>query len=401
MRRLARVHWALLAVAWISGCRGDVMVPDLPDAPDARPEYPLESCTVGGVDFCGPDLCDGDCVPCDMYTLRHGGLVSGICRDYDNVWAGLFCSACRTDDVCTLQSWFGALDGDGLLTCASRTVCDILWDRGVDLMCLFTDKSEYRRNAVIDTLPCPDLTELHPCGGECGDCGVSGLECTGRSPAHPIGMCFEFYGGDGDDPLLPGPVSSCIRGYGCDPASESCFVFAVPGQLFQQYASNAGMCLPHAACIEAATKLPGGGGCFDNSGSLLAGSLGAAFDPRFCPQAGNPFFGSCLDPLLHGCWSPDGSGPCEDTGTTLAWQDGHVLERADSQWSLFSPDTAASCIEVAGDGPIGSWTRGDTTVTVAAEGPDAVRVTCPDASQFVASRAELDSYLRCRGVLCP
>ena len=167
------------------------------------------------------------------------------------------------------------------LVCVSPALCDTLWDLGATTVCRYADKSAYTHTPLppITSEPCPGGSSSKGtlCAGDCGDCAGPGLEdaiCTGRSPSHPFGVCAILDWSGGTQQPLPLPCSidvdgTMIQKCGYDSWGLLCAVFQVPSE-DEPAARRFGVCMEDTVCIQAASILPGGLFCFDNSGKQVA-----------------------------------------------------------------------------------------------------------------------------------
>lgn len=119
----------------------------------------------------------------------------------------------------------------------------------------YGDFSSWTGDAIPNPQTCPSIDGFQACGGNCGGC-TTGAVCSGRSPLHPVGVCFT--------PLdkycwTQQPGNGFPPTQGCS-AGESCFIFTVDAPA-QTIANQNGGCMATAKCQTLAAQLPGGGSC--------------------------------------------------------------------------------------------------------------------------------------------
>ena len=238
----APLRLALLAGALLTACGGNVVVDVDAGAGAGQSTGPASgsssSSGVGGatpcraadgVRLCGgadqqcpalnPPVCPGfGCTPAlDVDTFADEP--AGVCWS-DLPGGGLTpCIACADGQVCVQR----ARDE---LFCTDPAVCQALYGLGATTACRYADK------AAFDDEPLPDAPDACPvvagsnalCGGGCGACGPIGYICTGRSPAHPLGVCAETLPNTGTQGSVP--AASCQPG-SLD-MNEQCFGSSVP-----------------------------------------------------------------------------------------------------------------------------------------------------------------------------
>jgi hypothetical protein len=208
-----------------------------------------------GVSICGGEhQCGAQCKNCaavypnqDAGELRPCGdanysVVSadtGMCPD------GAL-NAC--DGAWTSMCWFDR--------CVTEDLAQLYAKSSRPDLALYADRATYT-GAPLPPPPgvCPSTpTDLHLCGGACGNCPNSTDACTGRSPLHPVSLC------------IPGPPKTAI----CQRNNQktctglfsdhSCLVFKVDDAA-QATADNSGFCVPTTLCTAAAAAYPGGVTC--------------------------------------------------------------------------------------------------------------------------------------------
>ena len=123
-----------------------------------------------------------------------------------------------------------------------------------------------------------------------------------------------------------------------------------------------------------------------------------------CDGAGNPLFGSCIDGFFAGCYQPDRTGTCSDTGGVVNWSDGakyvKPTQAPTDAPGFYRAGETAPCVGLATNASGSTLTKGNATIryTPAA---NAATINCPDGSTFTASSAQITAFNRCRGVDCP
>ncbi len=150
-----------------------------------------------------------------------------------------------------------------------------------------------------------------------------------------------------------------------------------------------------------ATTATGGGATTGSGGGATAGAGGASD----CPT---PLFaGTSCDGFLDGCFEPDTSGMCTDTGLKLTWSDGHVVDRNINGASpgLIAPGETTPCITLAFD--LGTNTA-TLTKTATGEvltnqdlGGGMIKITCPAGEVIDTNPTETNADNLCRGLACP
>ena len=144
---------------------------------------------------------------------------------------------------------------DDILECVPVDVCVALWNLGARDVCRYADKSRFDDRPLPHATGCPKPAgQYHACGGECAPCEIAD-RCVGVSPDHPFGLC------NGD--AMSGYDSAFSCGHGC----AVCAVFDVPAFDFK-LAFQYGVCMASVdACLDFASRLPGGLGCYDATGA--------------------------------------------------------------------------------------------------------------------------------------
>jgi len=115
----------------------------------------------------------------------------------------------------------------------------------------YPDMSLWTGDPIADPSTCTLPDGVAGCGGTCGECAQG--ECVGRSPLHPLGVCWV------SSMALCGTATSSHPS-SCPDATDSCFTFSVQPEA-QADADAAGFCLPKVTCSNLAQAIPGGGRC--------------------------------------------------------------------------------------------------------------------------------------------
>ena len=219
------------------------------------------SCETGdGVRVCGGPCRWLDAPECPGYGCtpahdRVGGSASdaGVCWADAPAEVAELCNACPDGMVCAQRR-------PDELVCVPESVCAALWDLGATDVCRYAYKSAYDHRALPEPKTCPFDGRF--CGGACGDCGGI-FRCTGRSPAHPYGICV----GSGGAGLFRCGVSEKGQDPACLPNSV-CAVLDVPAA-DEAAALRYGVCMDEDSCLAVAAELPGGLRCFDAAGKKV------------------------------------------------------------------------------------------------------------------------------------
>ncbi|MEB2313666.1 MAG: hypothetical protein OZ928_17615, partial [Polyangiaceae bacterium] len=203
---------------------------------------PQTPCSTPDWEGCGPPDCPAPrpgCSFCDV-EISDEALVSPCFETYDDYS-------------------FGLSPPDGLILLSQEPDFTKAWNylpysagvmiaaHGQSARLGYADRGVWTGEPLPMPTTCPEIPDVHPCGGYCGGCPVGQL-CTGRSPLHPYGLC-----------VREGHVCSTTNDWPCE-KGERCFVFTVEPE-HQQVADSAGFCLPLAVCQASAAHLPGGGRC--------------------------------------------------------------------------------------------------------------------------------------------
>jgi len=220
------------------------------------------SCRRGEVVFTDNEQCLEDC---PKSLLRPVGDVDsvylfGVCQteytDPGMAWAK--CGAgCDSSRCCMLtpSGLFGS--------CQAIEVCEEGLARGAKWV-TFSDFSPFSLDPIPAPESCADeITTWPTCAPGCSAC-PGGEVCSGRSPLHPVGLCFP----DAKDkaPTNCGKNQQCSKG-------DFCFVWATSKPFYGEKAELEGVCLAEQSCLQVAKYLPGGGACLDKNFKVLEGSL--------------------------------------------------------------------------------------------------------------------------------
>lgn len=143
-----------------------------------------------------------------------------------------------------------------------------------------------------------------------------------------------------------------------------------------------------------------GGAMTSTPASSTAGTGGG--DAGACNDPYNPMFGSCVVPFLAGCWAPDLSGTCTDTGGVVSWSDGSKYVTQGSMTGLYAPGDATPCISmVIAQGSI-TGTKGTQVLHFQADSAtQTATIGCPDGTTFTATDAQVTAFNVCYGLNCP
>lgn len=122
--------------------------------------------------------------------------------------------------------------------------------------------------------------------------------------------------------------------------------------------------------------------------------------------ANNVLIKSCFAGFMDGCWAPDKTGTCTDTGSRLTWSDGHKIERLGAGAGFYKPGASRPCVafsvKTQGTDVTITYTKGGKTITDEVKAGGASHsVTCPDGSTFTYTNAEGNASNLCLGVACP
>jgi len=144
-----------------------------------------------------------------------------------------------------------SVSGEALWLDAPESTALLLAQNGAGDRARYPDLSLWTGDVVPDPLSCTLPDGIIGCGGTCGACAQG--ECVGRSPLHPLGVCW----------LSSMPIcGTATSNYPnpCPGSADSCFTFLVQPEA-QADADAAGFCLPKATCSDVAQAIPGGGRC--------------------------------------------------------------------------------------------------------------------------------------------
>lgn len=185
--------------------------------------------------------------PCQACTFPEAGV--SICTDtVVNGFHGS-CAACGDGLVCIDQSG-GTVANEGLV-CVDYNLGVLIAKYDAALV-HYADLGDWTGDPLPKPATCPGVSGFTLCGGNCGGCSA-GEVCTGRSPLHPYGFCFDALG----------ERCTADKSVPCDADAgpQSCFVFNVQPDA-QPIANDYGKCMSPAMCQAIATGLPGGGTCY-------------------------------------------------------------------------------------------------------------------------------------------
>ena len=118
--------------------------------------------------------------------------------------------------------------------------------------------------------------------------------------------------------------------------------------------------------------------------------------------AGNPLAKSCFLAFMTGCWAPDMTGKCTDTGLTLTWSDGHKLVRSGAKPGFYRPGDTNPCFSFKYNlsTKTTTYTKGGKTITDVQTG-NTHTVTCTDGKKETYTNAQGLAWNKCVGLLCP
>jgi hypothetical protein len=157
------------------------------------------------------------------------------------------------------------------------------------------------------------------------------------------------------------------------------------------------------ACSDDETSASGQGGATSSAtggtGGSATGGAGGSSTTGCSLLDGT----SCAD-FLDGCYAPDTSGTCTDSGTELSWSDGHKIVRLGGEPGLYGPSDASPCITLTFDGN----TNTSTLTNVATSdvllnqdlGDGNILITCPGGDEHTFTAAELEDDNVCKGISC-
>jgi hypothetical protein len=265
---------SLALAAACGGARSDINDPGTGGIDTSSDGGPLNACAPAGVRLCGagcPELLEADaanevdvanvcpgygCLRADS-TTDFTPSAAGVCWADATADARYACGECPDGDVCLQKS-------TSELVCVPEDVCRALWLLGVRDVCRYADFAPYDDRPVpqsTSTCPLPPSPHLL-CGGQCGNCDV-GVQCVGRSPDHPFGVCRNI------DIHLPTPqpsdFMSCDECLASTPqyATWACAVFDGSAPLSTR--EQGGFCLELGDCLAVGGSIPGGASCYDAS----------------------------------------------------------------------------------------------------------------------------------------
>jgi hypothetical protein len=145
----------------------------------------------------------------------------------------------------------------GALVCVDSRVCAEGVRRGQGSF-LYGDYTAYTGEEIPPPSDCAlSITAIKTCAPGCQQCG-SGEICTGRSPSHPLGICFP--GGFNENRSCAEDASNC-------PLTDYCFSWGHSNNKLSD--GYEGACVPKDACLQLAQYLPGGGHCTDEAGNPI------------------------------------------------------------------------------------------------------------------------------------
>jgi hypothetical protein len=155
-----------------------------------------------------------------------------------------------------------------------------------------------------------------------------------------------------------------------------------------------------SACGDSDGTTSGAGGAQGTGGGATTGTGGASA----CPT---PLFaGTSCDGFLDGCFAPDTSGTCTDTGLKLEWSDGHIVDRniSGTTAGLIAPGEATPCITLAFDAATGTATLTKTATGEVLTNQDLgggnIKITCPNGEVIDTDPDATNADNVCRGLAC-
>jgi hypothetical protein len=176
----------------------------LPADAGLKPGANIDDCrSTSGTRVCGTALnCyvhgpDCDCIGSagvDDRVRRHDPEV-GFCGGVRGPVRDGFrqCGECLDGQVCLV--WGALLDTPGSIgsppVCVAEDDARVAWLNGLGPVFTYADGTPYDGRPIPDSETCPPPDgDLELCGGHCGGCSRPGFYCTGRSPTHPLGICY-------------------------------------------------------------------------------------------------------------------------------------------------------------------------------------------------------------------
>lgn len=238
MRDLAIVCLALVTF----GCGGMASATDA-GSTDADTDGGPPCSSPDGFTVCGgPNACPN--TACSKFCSRNiesDASVTGVC-DYEWMeprcaFAGYEPNACATPPSSAGVS--------KVFYNIPRSLALLMLQNGAGSFVHYADHSTFTGESIPEPATCPNLGKYQGCGGACGACPV-GLNCYGRSPIHPTGICASISEYCASD-------SKCSSG-------KKCLTYVVQPEN-QSFADDGGWCLPQADCEAMALAVPGGMKC--------------------------------------------------------------------------------------------------------------------------------------------
>jgi hypothetical protein len=208
------------------------------------------TCSQGNIYFCDNENCQEtfDLCLCRPVADVQSDFVFGYC-DIDNPDASESAKNCGAG--CGEQECCRMMVEDGGLFCTDFRVCDEGLKRGTGFF-TYSDYTFYKGQDIPKPEFCPqDITAIKTCSLNCGWCD-EGQVCSGRSPTHPLGLCF-----DKD----PDQLQRCNIAKVCGD-EQLCFFWSKGEE--GSKSDSSGVCMDKTACLQVAMYLPGGAFCKDS-----------------------------------------------------------------------------------------------------------------------------------------
>lgn len=117
----------------------------------------------------------------------------------------------------------------------------------------YEDMGTWTGESLPAPTTCPSMAVAQLCGPSCAPC-PSDMNCFGRAPLHPWGVCMPTTGDPPNDDCNLHALTFCHL------SGNKCFSYKVQADA-QDIADQNSFCLPANLCDDMAQNLPGGGFC--------------------------------------------------------------------------------------------------------------------------------------------
>ena len=157
---------------------------------------------------------------------------------------------------------------------------------------------------------------------------------------------------------------------------------------------------------DSGTAKPADGSVAADSGAAAdtgaTADSGSKADASASKCAGNPLENSCFKAFMTGCWAPDMTGKCTDTGLQLSWSDGHKVIRSGAKPGFYRPGDKDPCFAFKYNlaTKTTTYTKGGQTITDVQVG-NTHTVICHEGKKEIYTSAEGLAWNKCVGLLCP